>query len=332
MESVGALTLSRRANSLLPVRQKKEPASDVKKQYRLNLLQLHQLEDLLPNYCQGLAACQYVKCCSFLGSILLSMAQAQPVPPAASPIFRPATPFLGRRPPRRNKTADSSPTGKSPSTSPKSPIRMWMTGDAGAEDENQTANPAAETYDLAPSLDVFFLLVGVEAMYTSMAHAISSPLAQLLVNCYERVIQELESLRFTLASSNVETKGDGESEKDSADPGSKNSSGPPLAVVTSLASTLLSLVSYCQVRIQCVQLQSALWHPQQPTSNETTSSTLTDFAELEALLRLSFKSSQIQPPLKKRKPPCLYSLRWAMKSDRGVDFVGRWTRCNTPGM
>lgn len=210
---------------------------NINKQTPAMALVLRKLKELLPPFCHAMAEGHFIKCCSLLGSVLSTSQKQTPAPYYSSPIF-------GR--------GASSPV--SPSRNPNSPIRAWLTGSAmeRSESNEDSQNVLNETAVLENNLDVFFLLTGVESMYTSLEHANSTGFATLMVTCYEQAVKDLQLLRLNMTDAFLMNAGDSVN-----DPASKTASG---LTVASLTSTLSFLVAFCQARIQCIQLQSALWH------------------------------------------------------------------------
>ncbi len=217
---------------------------------------LRKLQKILPEFCNTMAECRFLKCCSLLGSILLVKSTS------SGRAFSPVTSFLG---------GPSSPSSKS---SPgRSPIRAWLTG--GGESLRHDSSNSLDEMNAAALLEshmeVFFLLVGAESMYTSMAHVISLHFCQVLTACYEQAVKDLQLLRFSLSDAVL---------MNPASDGHQIINDPETfhaASAEGLVASLLSLVSFCQARIQCIQLQSVLWHsPPQPSSAP-------NFAELAAL-------------------------------------------------
>lgn len=145
-----------------------------------------------------------------------------------------------------------------------------------------------------------------------MAHAVSPQFGRLLATCYEQTIKDLQLLRLTFCDAFLMNIEGGNTITNTAT-GTEQPQAPPKSAknlsssesVAALVASLLFLVSFCQARIQCIQLQSALWH-QPPGSTP-------NFAELTALFKSilpnllaasqgnnpnkSFSSSTTTPPL-----------------------------------
>lgn len=221
---------------------------------------LRKLEALLPQFCQAMAECRFLQCCTVLGSILLPPAPSGLRPRSSN---SPVTSLLG---------GTASPLSRA---SPgRSPIRAWLTGaSAGEFTRNDSSNSLDELNTaavLASNMEVFFHLLGVESMYRSMAHVMSPQFAQILASSYEQALKDLQLLRFSLcdafhvrpeaeirplSSTSKET----DSETNTATPSIEDT-------VKDLAASILLLISFCQARVQCIHLQSAMWHqPPHPT-------------------------------------------------------------------
>lgn len=227
---------------------------------------LRKLEALVPQFCQAMTERRFLKCCTVLGSILLS------APPSSGP--RPRT---SNSPVMSLLGGTASPSSRA---SPgRSPIRAWLTGAGGGDiTRNDSSNSLDELHTatmLESNMEVFFLLLGVESMYTSMAHVMSPQFAQILASSYEQALKDLQLLRFSLCDAfHVRPEMDNETRQPLSE--SKTKSSPSVEdSVKDLASSILLLISFCQARVQCIHLQSALWHQR---SHPTTSSP--NFAEL----------------------------------------------------
>ena len=215
----------------------------VSKQTPAVALLLRKLKELLPPWCKAMSEYQFIKCCSLLAASMESPGKSQPSH-HASPIF-------GR--------GSSSPASPS-----RSPIAAWFTGSAlERSDSNHSLEEANAAAVVESNLEVFFLLTGIESMYTSLAHANSTNYATLLVKCYEQAVKDLQVLRLNLSDAFLAR----EDSKDGLSP-SKTGSNDNVVVLT---ASLSFLVLFCQSRIQCIKLQSALWH------------STPDFVELAAL-------------------------------------------------
>lgn len=129
-------------------------------------LVLRKLRELLPEYCQAMAECQFVKCCSLVDTAVSSSAAAASAAAAnssssASPPGIFGSPIFG----------GGSPSSRS---SPgRSPMRNWLTrgGVGGLESSRNDSSSSVEEFHAAAVLeskmDVLFLLIGVESMYAS---------------------------------------------------------------------------------------------------------------------------------------------------------------------
>jgi hypothetical protein len=222
-------------------------------------------------------------------------ASAAAPPSTTSSLFSVGTPPLLSR---------LSPTTTATNSTGRSPIRNWLLtrskrGGAGEEHDarniyEEEAAAAAASYRmvLESKMEVLFLLVGAESMYANMAHASSScsilsssshqlgggdrdrPSVMLLVliNVYEQTIKDLHLLRLTLcdtfltSNNNNDHKAQTEGQEEPTAAATASSSSGEMSMAT-LAACLLFLVYFCQARIQCIHLQSALWHC--PTTNNT---------------------------------------------------------------
>jgi hypothetical protein len=205
----------------------------VSKQTPAIALVLRKLKELMPPFCTAMSESQFIKCCSLLASAMESSMKNSHAH-YSSPIFG------------RGSTSPASPN--------RSPIRAWLTG--GTLEHGDSNNSMPDELDVAAAietnLEVFFLLTGVEAMYTSLAHVNSATFATLLATCYEHAIRDLQLLRLNLSDAFLMRDGD----KDKAPHSTTGSSD----AVAALTDALSFLVAFCQVRIKSIQLQSALWH------------------------------------------------------------------------
>ena len=217
---------------------------------------LRKLEALVPQFCQAMAECRFLKCCTVLGTILLSPPPSGPRPRSSN---SPVISLLGG-------TTTSPLSRASPG---RSPIRAWLTGASGAD---HTRNDSSNSLDelntatmLESNMEVFFLLLGVESMYRSMAHVMSPQFAQILASSYEQALKDLQLLRFSLCDAfhvrpEAETRPSSSQESESK---TTTSTTPSVEdTVKDLSASILLLVSFCQARVQCIHLQSALWHQQ----------------------------------------------------------------------
>ena len=203
----------------------------VSKQTPAIALLQRKLKELLPPFCKAMSEAQFIKCCSLLATSMESSVKSQPA--------HYSSPMFGR--------------GSSPASPSRSPLGSWFTGSAlERSDSNHSLEEAKAAAVVESNLEVFFLLTGVESMYTSLAHGISANYATLLVKCYEQAVMDLQLLRLTLGDAFL-------IQEDNKDKPAQSKTGSNDNVVV-LTASLSFLVSFCQSRIQSIKLQSVLWH------------------------------------------------------------------------
>jgi len=268
-------------------------------------LVLKRLRELLPPFCQAMADCQFVKCCSLLTTAMSStlVHTAGQASSASSP------PIFGGAP---------SPQGKA---SPgRSPIRAWLGVETTALPTLDETNAAAV---LESKMEVFFLLVGVESMYQSMAHSVSLQFAQLLANGYEQIVKDLQLLRLTLCDAFLVRHESARTDATSQPSPDRSTAETEHLTMTesisTLATSLLVLVAFCQARAQCIRLQSALW---QQTHQHATQPNLGEMAALfESILANLLVGSQASPKATSNRSS---SAEVQALADAAVKEIGAW--------
>ena len=141
-------------------------------------------------------------------------------------------------------------------SSPRSPIRSWLTGSGDSPLSPISSSATALEGEWEKFIVPFFLLAGAETVYASLGHANDTAVAQNLSSLYQRIIEDLKLVRTTLCDPFLAAG--------ASDEAFASFYSEYYERATSLSSSLRALAVLAQSRCRLIQIQSILWDTPRP--------------------------------------------------------------------